>query len=305
MTCSVALFGFPVEHSLSPVMHAAAYAHLGLDWNYQLVPCCEYADFDAGITRLRAGESGLIAANVTTPWKREAFAAAEDCLDDVAKHVGAANVLFSAPGSTRICCANTDGQGAVIALSRQGVSVDASSFVLCGTGAVAKVILLELIRGCAPSVTVLSRNRQRAVQLVESLVFTASPSVQTRIIPLAYGDAAAEVALLAARVIIDATTVGANSFAEPVVSPQLLGAAQIVLDVNYGRGGSALLRGAQARGAQVLDGLEMLIEQAALSIEFWAGQQGLKLSAPRDVMRVAALAECQRRGVSTITPLAL
>jgi shikimate dehydrogenase len=114
---------------------------------------------------------------------------------------------------------------------------------------------------------------------------------------LAYDDAEADAAISASRVVIDATTVGADPCAEPIVSPELLGAGQVVFDVNYGRGGSALLRAAQARGAQALDGLEMLIEQAALSIELWADEQGLRLSAPRDAMRAAALAECQRRGL--------
>jgi shikimate dehydrogenase len=105
----------------------------------------------------------------------------------------------------------------------------------------------------------------------------------------------AAAALAQAEVLIDATPLGMKPGDPAVIPVELLTSCHTVLDVVYGHGLTPLLAGAQLVGAQALDGLGMLVEQAALTIEIWAAARGLILTAPRALMREAALQELQSR----------
>jgi len=93
--------------------------------------------------------------------------------------------------------------------------------------------------------------------------------------------------LATTQVLIDATTLGMDPQDGSVIPVELIRADMVVFDVVYGHGQTALLKGAQAQGAQAFDGLGMLIEQAALSLEIWAKAQGKDITAPRAVMTQA------------------
>jgi shikimate dehydrogenase len=276
------------------------------------------------------GDLGFVGLNVTTPFKRQAFLAADACADEVAAVVQAANVLIcqlDSPSPLSLNCANTDGKGIIAALRQAGAHIAGSRVLLCGTGAVASVALVELIAAKASTITLLSREVTRAEQLIQNvegyqLPCPAAPEpppppellppaqttllpaaaelrpsalaallpTSTELRPLAYSAIdELSAAVAEATILIDATTVGTNPDAAPLIPTDKLRPGQMVLDVNYGHGTSSLLRAAKASGARALDGLEMLIEQAALSIELWAYQQARPLIAPRELMRAAAL----------------
>jgi shikimate dehydrogenase len=312
------LLGYPIAHSLSPAIHTAAYEALGLDWEYKLYPCEDYAAFLRILAEAQADPVGFVGFNVTTPYKVEAY---EACATHTrfSTAVGNANVITfpnsssDSPGQPCLASDSTDGRGLVASLEREGgIAVAGSSVVLCGTGPVALSVLLSLIDAQVASVSILSRKphearealrilrerlasehsaHERNPQAVDDAGDASSASVQSPLLPkmwLAGYDAAAA-CLETADILIDATPIGMNADDAPVVSPEALKPGLVVLDTVYGHGETALLRAARAVGAVAVDGLGMLIEQAALTIEIWARAQGTPVEAPRALMRQTAL----------------
>jgi shikimate dehydrogenase len=336
------LLGYPIEHSLSPAIHNAAYAALGLDWEYALYPCKDTAAFLQMIANAREDSAHVVGFNVTTPYKVDAY---EACVEHspFAAATGNANVLTwdrgtgdglgqgdggrvplgfvgHVPRPLSPCPSpvlrgdNTDGYGLVASLQREGgVSVAGSSVVLCGTGPVAMSALLALTEAHAASISVVTRDlekgRKQLRRLNERLglrqgVESDSPGQgdgarapspchgpefpalsAARLV--SYGEVAA--CLETADILIDATSVGMSPSDGTVVPLEALRPKTTVLDVVYGHGETALLRGARDINATAIDGLGMLIEQAALTIELWARARGIQVEAPRALMRQAAL----------------
>jgi len=293
---STGLIGFPVAHSLSPLIHNTAYAAMGLDWYYSLYPCPDEAAANLRISGLRERTGGLLGLNITTPCKPLAYAVADEA-SPAARAVQAANVLTSVPcsdGSFRLLASNYDGAGIMAALEGEGgVEWPGKRVLLCGTGPVAAVALVELLERPVASVAVASRSLGRSEQLLERLVGGAfADEVQA----LAYDDAAALAAAVeACDVLIDATTLGTYPDDPAVVPVGLLRRGQVVLDVVYGHGESRLIAGARTAGALAMDGSGMLVEQAALTIELWCSQLSLDVHVPREPLLAAVRAELAAR----------
>jgi shikimate dehydrogenase len=317
------LLGYPIGHSLSPAIHRAAYAALGLDWEYALYPCEDQAAFLRAIAEAKKDPSAFVGFNVTTPYK---VAAWEVCTEHApaCAVLGNANVLtFSADapcGELRLRGDNTDGRGLVAALEQEaGVAVAASSVVLCGMGPVALSTLLSLIERGVASVSIVSREPDRARTRLQDFCARLDEGLPDReggagggrdaegrhlegerkarkvdgslLLPamevIGYGEVVESLAT--ADILIDATSVGMNPTDESVVPLEALRPELAVFDVVYGHGETALIRGARKVGAKAIDGLGMLIEQAALTVEIWAQEQGMHIKAPRELMRQAAL----------------
>jgi shikimate dehydrogenase len=292
------LLGYPIDHSLSPIIHGVAYAALGLDWEYALYPCEDRAAFLRILAEAKRERGAFVGFNVTTPYKVDAWEVCAEHAPSCAL-LGNANVLSFCAGSSFekpfLRGDNTDGRGLVASLEREaGVAVTALSVVLCGMGPVALSVLLSLIDKKAASVSVVSRDPSRArtqlgefcARLSKELGFGEVSALPTMKV-IDYGEVAE--ALAVADLLIDATSVGMNSADGSVVPLEALRPELIVFDVVYGHGKTALIRGAHDVGAKAIDGLGMLIEQAALTIEIWAREQGTQIEAPRDIMRQAAL----------------
>jgi shikimate dehydrogenase len=291
------LLGYPIDHSLSPAIHNAAYAALGLDWKYELCPCEDRVAFERLLAEAASGPAPFIGFNVTTPHKSAAY---EACTEHspICALTTSANVLTFLPGVPSEPVAlhgdDTDGRGLVASLEREGgVTVAGSSVVLCGTGPVALSALAALVRAGAASINIATRDVHRGLKRVELLRGRlANVNGEGAFLPemRVIGYAQAAEALEVAGILIDATTLGMASDDEPVIVPRVLREGLVVLDVVYGLGESALLRAARATGACAIDGLGMLVEQAALTIEVWAQAQGLELTAPRSLMHQTARA---------------
>ncbi|MDR1183516.1 MAG: shikimate dehydrogenase [Coriobacteriales bacterium] len=341
------LLGYPISHSLSPAIHRAAYAALGLDWEYALYPCADQAAFLRVITEAKREPGAFVGFNVTTPYKVAAWEVCSEHAPSCAV-LGNANVLtffreapiyslrptwrpFSrltalndssispaspavvrlarrendspsgaqainrhfpadaACGKPRLRGDNTDGCGLVASLEHEaGVAVTASSVVLCGMGPVALSTLLALIERKAASVIIVSRDPDRArMQLRDFCArLNGAFSLPTMRV-VGYGEVVESLAV--ADILIDATSVGMDPTDGPVVPLEALRPELTVLDVVYGHGETALIRGAREVGARAIDGLGMLVEQAALTVELWALEQGRCVEAPREAMRQAAL----------------
>lgn len=273
------VLGWPVRHSRSPAMHEAAYAALGLeDWSYQLLPVPPEL-FDETVRALP--EAGLLGANVTIPHKEAALALADEATER-ARAIGAANTLTFADG--RIHADNTDAPGLIAALA-EAVDPRGATALVLGAGGTARAAVWALRDAGAAEVLVWNRTPERARRLCAELGGRAVDGERAR--ALAGSPAAA--ATGAPRILVNTTSVGlageTDPFAHlPLAAADLAGFGCAV-ELVYGARPTALATAAAAAGAAVVDGLEILVRQGALSFERWTGRP-----APLDAMRAAARA---------------
>jgi shikimate-5-dehydrogenase len=262
----------PIAHSLSPVLHHAAYATLGLaGWRYDRFAVDE-AGLPAFVDGLGPEWAGL---SLTMPLKRVTLDVADE-VDPDAAAIGAANTLFRVPAGWR--AANTDVTGIVETLRELGISrVDRA--VVLGAGGTAQAALAALRRLGATAPTVLVRDPARA----GALSATAERlGVAARVV-----GGFPDVAVPPADVVISTLPAGAADTAAAAWDP-----ATVVLDVVYAPWPTGLAAAAAAAGCRVAGGLEVLLHQAVEQVTLMTGLPG-----PTDAMRRALLAAAgERRG---------
>jgi len=258
----LAVLGHPVSHSRSPAMQNAALAALrmGEEWAYEAIEVAP----DAFGARVRAmpGE-GFAGANVTVPHKGAALALA-DALSETAREIGAANTLSFEGGEIR--ADNTDADGLLASLP--GSPAGRRALVL-GAGGAARAVVWALLREGA-AVDVWNRTERRSANLCDELGGN----------PVSAPDQG-EYGLL-----VQTTAVGLRGedpFEELPLDAERFAPNQVVVDLVYGQEPSRLLAAAEAAGAAVVDGIEVLVQQGALSLQIWTGRE-----APLDAMRAAA-----------------
>jgi shikimate dehydrogenase len=250
----VGLIGWPVEHSLSPVIHNAAFAALGLHWVYVPLPVPPTA-VRAAVEGLAA--LGLAGANVTMPHKEAVAGLAGDLTED-ATRLRAVNTLVVA-GDTLVGH-NTDAPGFGRFLERDAAFEAAGRHALVlGSGGAARACALALARAGVASIAVAARDAGRAAEVVRCL-WGLPAEVRT----IAWSEADAE----EPDVLVNATPVlGTEELPLPA-----LGAVELVVDLRYRPAVTPLVAAAREAGAAAFGGLGMLIHQAALSFEIWTGQ---------------------------------
>jgi shikimate dehydrogenase len=270
----IGIIGRPVAHSLSPAIHNAAFAALGLDMVYVPLPV-RNEDVGAAVKGLAA--LGFRGASVTIPHKG-AVVQFLDRIDGDARLAEAVNTIVVEGGE--LLGYNTDVEGAYDALVDVcGDSLRGVPGLLLGAGGAARALALALAR-LGVDLTVVNRTAAAAERLT-ALMAAAVPGSACRWLPLE-GLTAALVAQQ--RVLVNATSLGMEGVSKvPASLADTVTAGQVVVDIVYTRGETDLLTQARARGATVIGGLEMLVRQAAAAYELWTGR-----SAPLDVMRDAA-----------------
>ncbi|MGA7397351.1 MAG: shikimate dehydrogenase, partial [Solirubrobacterales bacterium] len=261
MSRRLAVLGHPVSHSRSPVMQNAALEQLGLsgEWSYEAidVPVSEITGFIRGMA-----SSGFAGANVTVPHKEIALTLA-DQMTVAAREIGAANTLTFGPEG--IHADNTDAPGLLDALEGP---VSGKSALLLGAGGAARAVLWALANGGA-SVEVWNRTESRAAELTAALGGTVNSTPDAAGFDLIVNASAAGLG-------------GEGGITELPVNPEAFHPGQTVVDMVYGEKPSTLLTAAAANGARIIDGLEILVRQGALSLETWTG-----MKPSLDVMREA------------------
>jgi shikimate dehydrogenase len=267
-TRMVGIIGWPVSHSLSPAIHNAAFAALGLDWVYVPLPV-HPLQLLAAISGIRA--MGFAGANVTMPHK----AAAADLVDDLsedARRLHAVNTIVC--NGDRLRGENTDAPGFERFL-RMDVGYDpvGRAALIFGSGGAARACALALARGGAASISVAAREPARVAD-----VAAAVEGLGATVRAVRFDDAVNVIADL----IVNATPLGGRQESLPVPP---LGPETIVVDLLYHPAVTPLQVHARAQGAAVYGGIGLLLHQAALSFELWTGQQP-----PLEVMSAAALA---------------
>ncbi|MNE11367.1 Shikimate dehydrogenase [compost metagenome] len=233
--------GQPVAHSLSPVIHNAWLEAGGIDGAYMPFAPKDAEGFDALVA---AGRAGLVQGlNVTAPFKEQAFALADEA-SAAAQATGSANILVFDDGCVR--ADSSDGVGVLYALAEQapGLKLKDAVVVMLGAGGAARAGAGALIEAGA-SIRILNRSRDRAEALAADL--GASVSV------------AGETALASADLVINALSV------QPTIDLSLLKPTAVVMDMTYKPVVTPFLAAARARGLTTVDGLAMLIGQAAPS----------------------------------------
>jgi shikimate dehydrogenase len=259
-----AVIGDPVRHSLSPVLHNAAYRELGLDWVYVAFEVPDGGTRGALEAMRMLDLAGL---SVTMPHKSAASACCDELSPDAAALHSVNTVSMGDHG--RLVGESTDGEGFMRSLRDAGHDPTGASVVVLGAGGAARAVARALGRAGA-RVVVCARKPDAAAVAAGLAAGTAVPwDERSRV--------AAEAAF-----VVNATPVGMG--AEELPLPlEALHAGQVLADLVYHPLETALLRGARDRGAVVVDGLGMLVHQAALQIERWTGR-----AAPIAAMRAAA-----------------
>ncbi|WP_040683117.1 shikimate dehydrogenase [Thermosinus carboxydivorans] len=269
-TRPIALFGWPVEHSLSPAMQNAAFRYLGLDYVY--LPLAVKPDnLGAAIAGLKA--MGFAGANVTIPHK-VAVMAYLDALDDTARMVGAVNTIIIEDG--RATGHNTDAAAFIAALAAAGVKPNGKRVVLLGAGGAARAVAAGLIHHDAAQITVVARSGDKAATLAAS--FAAKDPIISAV-PWATAEFSRQLA--ECDLLVNCTPVGMwpNSHEMPDIDWEQLNPGAVVCDLIYNPQETRLLLEAARRGHQTVCGVGMLVEQGALAFTLWTGHE-----APREIM---------------------
>ncbi len=248
-----AVIGNPVRHSLSPALHNAAFEQLGLDWVYTAFEVAPGAA-DSALAAMRV--LGLAGLSVTMPHK-EQVAAAVDALDPAAAALRSVNTVVPQPDGS-LKGYSTDGAGFVAALAASGVNVAGASVCLLGGGAAARSLADALARAGAQRVTVVNR--------------TVAAAEATAALAGSVGVVGTAADIRSADIVVNATSVGMGSEELPC-DPARLRAGHVVADIVYHPRRTALLRAGEAAGATTVDGLGMLVHQAALQQVLWHGSQ--------------------------------
>jgi shikimate dehydrogenase len=265
------IIGDPVRHSLSPLLHNTAYAELGLDWVYLAFAVPE-GDTARALDAVRA--LGLVGLSVTMPHKTAAADAVDDLTDDARVLRSVNTVTLTAERTLQ--GDSTDGPGFVRALRAAGHEPNGARVLVLGAGGAARPVALALDRA-GSNVTISARRSEAAA---EAAALTDAGT-------LPWDDRASECGT--ATIIVNATPLGMGDGASPLPASALRPGI-VVADLVYHPLETPLLADARAAGAETVDGLGMLVQQAALQVERWSGRD-----AP-----VAAMYEAVRGALSRV-----
>jgi shikimate dehydrogenase len=265
------LLGNPVEHSLSPAIHNAAFRKLGLDFVYLAF---KVEDLPGAIKGLRA-LGNLRGFSVTIPHKVAVIPLLDE-VEQTARHIGAVNTIVIEHG--RLIGSNTDASGALRALTEAGVALRGEKVVMLGSGGAARAIAFALANGTGIArLTLLGIDEKERTGLVKDLKAKTSLPVTDGTIT----DHALRQAIDESRLLLHCTPLGMHpNIHESCVPASLLKPHLTVMDIVYNPLDTKLLKDARAAGCKTIRGIEMFLNQAVGQFELWTKQK-----APADVMR--------------------
>jgi len=254
----VGVWGHPVGHSRSPVMHNAALEALGLDWVYvpfEVAP----ENVETAVAAVRA--LGLVGVNVTVPLK-ELVLPYLDAVDEAAAQIGSVNTIHNENG--RLIGYSTDGAGFLQSLESAGQSTLGREVYLLGAGGSARAVAWALAsRGSRCRIANRTPTRGEALVADINLVYPGMAAA-------AEGAAATELFDL----LVNTTTLGMQPRVGemPLLPPEAFSGKPFVCDLIYAPAQTRLLAAAEAAGCGTLNGLGMLVNQGAISLSIWTGR---------------------------------
>ena len=268
------IIGDPVEHSLSPVMHNAAIANLGLDYIYVPFPVQQgnLAEALAGFSAVN-----LKGFSITIPHKQEIIPLLTEISDDAA-NIGAVNTVWRTESGWK--GTNTDAAGFIAPLKTIDRDWNKTTPVVIGNGGAARAVIAGLTNLGCESIHVIGRNPNKLARFYES--WSHAPKITSRLKIHNWDNLSSLIP--AADLLVNTTPVGMSPKidASPVSADlmQKLKQNAIAYDLIYTPNPTQFLKLAQAQGATTLDGLEMLVQQGVKALEIW-----LQQSVPVDIMR--------------------
>ncbi len=270
------LIGDPVEHSVSPAMHNAAFSSLGLDYIY--------LPFRVARDNLTKAIDGLKVLdirglNVTIPHKVAVIPLLDE-IEPLAQKIGAVNTIVNNKG--RLKGHNTDAGGFLKALLGRGVEPRDKKVVVLGAGGASRAISFTLAEKRA-EIVILNRKLEMdwAVELASSISQFSAKEVKA----LELNDENLSSVLATADILVNATSVGMSpNINQSPVPARLLKTELVVFDIVYNPLKTRLLAEAEAAGAETISGIDMLVRQGALAFELWTGAK-----APIDIMKAKAI----------------
>ncbi len=255
------VIGNPIAHSLSPVMHNAAFSATGYAAHFNAFQVEDLESAMAGVKAL--GVAGL---SVTLPHKTKVMEYL-DWIDDQALKISAVNTVVNRQG--RLCGYNTDVAGALTALQGR-IELAGRRVLILGAGGAARALVYGVVKA-GGRVAIVNRNIERGAALAKEFD--------------AQGLAFSDIENFQAEVLVNTTSLGMAPESKLIpLSPTLLKPSMVVMDIVYNPLKTRLLEEAERCGAVTIDGLEMFVGQGALQFEMWTGQK-----APLQVMRQAVL----------------
>jgi shikimate dehydrogenase len=267
-----AVIGEPVRHSLSPILHNAAFAAMDLDIAYVAFPVAPNAGAEA-IAAVRT--LNILGLSVTMPHKFAA-AAAVDRLTPQASRLQSCNIVYrDSDDAGTLWGDSTDGDGFISGLTEAGFSAAGKRVVVLGAGGAGRSVIEALGRLGVADLSVVNRDSLKAA----SAAALADLARVGTIADIADAD-----------LIVNATSVGMKPDDSLPAGTELLQSHQFVADLIYHPVETALLGAARRLGASTMNGIPMLLHQAALQVNRWTG-----LDAPIDEMRSALNAELASR----------
>lgn len=267
------IMGSPVEHSLSPVMHNAAFEAMGLPAVY--VPFGVKPE-DLGKATLSLRALNVLGVNVTLPHKGAVIEFLDE-LDQSAKRVGAVNTI--AQRNRKLYGYNTDGAGFLLSLRKDAHFDPAGKkVVLLGAGGAASAVAMALAEAGVRRLVIANRSKSRAEVITKRI----HKHFDREILPVALDESRALYWLTReSDLLINATSIGMKTNERLSINPNSLHPKLFVYDLIYRE--TPLLKLAKRKGLKTLDGLGMLVSQGARSFEIFTGKR-----APFRVMKAAA-----------------
>ena len=276
-TRMVGLFGHPVSHSQSPLMHNKAFAEKGLPFAYAAFDVAE-EDLPEAVAGIRA--LGLRGVNVTIPHK-VAIMPLLDEIDPLAERIGAVNTVVNENG--RLIGYNTDGLGYVRSLVEDThIELKQQVVTMLGAGGAARAVAFTLAQQGVRQIQIINRSRERAALLAEH-VNTLTP---TRVVDREDG----KEAIAQSTLLINTTSIGMYPHVDEMPIPaEWLHKELVVSDLIYNPLETRLLREARLLGAKTHSGIGMFVNQGALAFELWTHE-----SAPTERMREVVLEQLRK-----------
>lgn len=269
------VIGNPVAHSLSPIIHNAAYDHLGLDFVYL---ACKVEDVRSALAGMRA-LGNFRGMSVTIPHKSEAIKYVDEVAEaDLA--IGSVNTVIHEQG--KLIGLGTDGPGAMKALIDAGVEIDGKNVLILGAGGAARAISFTLVLNAKlEGLILLDINEDLLTELSRDLTSGTNTAIEAEMLT----EDSLEASMAKADVIIQCTSIGMHPNEDAsLIPPQLFRPGQAVLDIVYTPLETKLLREAKSRGLKAIPGVEMFINQAVLQFQHFTGAE-----APIEIMRRVVL----------------
>jgi shikimate dehydrogenase len=270
MSNTYAVIGDPIDHSLSPNIHNAAFRHLKLDHTYiaYKIPAGELS---AGIEALKAIK--IAGFNVTIPHKIEMMKFLDE-MDTTCKIIGAVNTVLNEDGKLKGY--NTDMIGFLDPIKKKNLTIKDSQVLLLGAGGAARAIVTAMVKEKAGKITIVNRTLENANKLAE-FAKKIGGNVDTVSIQ------EANKLITDYKFIINSTSIGMRNEPSPI-STENISKDSIVYDIVYQPINTDLIKKSKENGATIIYGYEMLLSQAACSFEIWH-----KMEAPYDVMKKTLL----------------